>query len=114
MFTLTFSPLLERLRRAGFDALAYADDLAICNNKKDTLLKAIKIVEEWAIESKMTINHKKSGILYLRKNKRSDKQKAKFEEKKEYVEGYPINLQYKYLGVVFDETLRFEEHLAHI
>ena len=36
------------------------------------LKQAIKIVEKWVDEAKMKINKKKSGIIFLRKNRRKE------------------------------------------
>ena len=51
--------------------MAYADDLVIIGESKRQLRQAMKVINEWAIEAQMTINKKKSGIMYLRKNRRS-------------------------------------------
>ena len=32
----------------------------------------------------------------------------------EQIDGYPIVRKYKYLGVMFDEALKFDEHLTMI
>ena len=64
-------------------------------------------MEKWATTAKMKINKKKSGVMYIRKNERSEEGVRKFEEKGEQLLGYPIVREYKYLGVVFDEALKF-------
>ena len=74
----------------------------------------MKIVEKWTEIAKMKINKKKSGIIFLRHNKRSAANIEKFKEKNEKIRDYPINLEYKYLGVVFDEALKFDKHLDRI
>ena len=51
--------------------MAYADDLVIIGESKRQLRQALKVVNEWTEEAHMTINKKKSGIMYLRKNRRS-------------------------------------------
>ena len=57
------------------------------------------------MESKLTINKNKSGLLWLGKNRL-------FEEG-EY-EGYKIVKEYKYLGILLDKELTFEKHTDNI
>ena len=59
----------------------------------------------------MVINKKKSGIMYLRGRKRSEAQKTKFHEDNKKVLDIPVVMEYKYLGILFDETLKFDSHL---
>ena len=54
---------MDRLKKEGLHALAYADDLAVVGICKIKLLKAINIIEEWTEENKLIINKKKSGII---------------------------------------------------
>jgi len=49
----------------------------------------------------MKINKKKSGIIYLRYNRRSE---GRIDVNQTF-QGYPVVSKYKYLGVVFDEAL---------
>jgi len=73
LFLVVFNELIKELREAGFDVLAYADDLGIVGEGDKELTKAIEIVENWTIKARMTINKKKSGILFARKHKMSEK-----------------------------------------
>ena len=57
---------------------------------------------------------KKTGILFLRKRLRSEKEQEKFRRTKEEIKGYPITMEYKYLGIKFDETLKFKSHREYI
>ena len=50
--------------------MAYADDLAITGHGRIKAKKALKIVEKWGEEASMKINKKKSGIMFIRQNKR--------------------------------------------
>ena len=54
---------MVKLKEKGLHALAYADDLCILGICKTKLLDAINIVEEWALENKLIINKKKSGVI---------------------------------------------------
>ena len=66
------------------------------------LNRTIKAVEEWAEKNKMTINRKKSGIIFHKKRASTEKKKT------EYYKQYPIVRKYKYLGIMIDETMRFK------
>ena len=55
------------------ETFAYADDLAIHAFGNEKLIKAIRIVEEWAANNKMKINKKKSGIIIHKKRLRKGK-----------------------------------------
>src|SRR4051794_29241383 len=44
--------------------LFYADDLLVVCNTKDTLAKAIALIEDWCQRNGMTLNQKKSGITF--------------------------------------------------
>ena len=56
----------------------------------------------------MTINKKKSGIMMITKNRTAKKEEGDKWERQEEFEGYPIVENYKYLGIMFDSSLRFD------
>ena len=114
LFVITFNTLMQKLKKEGMDIFAYADDLVITQNGKIKMKKTTKIIEEWARNVEMQINKKKSAIMYIRKNKRGKKMIEKFEEQENNIHGYPLVREYKYLGIIFDETLTFENHLNKI
>jgi hypothetical protein len=58
-----FDDLMRKLKEEGFNAFAYADDLAVIGICKVKLLKAIDIIEAWADKNLLTINKKKSGVM---------------------------------------------------
>ena len=58
-----FNDLMEKLRKKGLHALAYADDLCVLGICKTNLIKAIDIIEEWTEKNKLIINKKKSGVI---------------------------------------------------
>ena len=72
------------------------------------LKRAIKEVEEWAIKNKMTINRKKSGIIFHKKRASTEKKKT------ELYKQFPIVRKYQYLGIMIDETMRFKFQLEHM
>ena len=101
-----FNDLLVRLEEEGYQAYAYADDLAIIGKERDSLEKAIKIVEKWTEDNQMRINKKKSGIIFFRKKK---KKIAEGEEGNQDILGYPILEYYKYLGIWIDYKMSFDK-----
>jgi len=56
LFLIAFNDLLTQLRKEGFEVLAYADDLVILGNTDERIPEAIRIVNLWTSEAKMTIN----------------------------------------------------------
>ena len=54
---------MTELRKNNISAFAYADDLVMVGICKANLLKAINIVEQWAMTNKIIINKKKSGVM---------------------------------------------------
>ena len=69
LFLIMFNDLLIELNYRGLLTYAYADDLAIVGKTKRSLLEAIKIVEDWTKRNLMTINKKKSGIMWFKRYK---------------------------------------------
>ena len=70
-----FNDLIETLHKKGFQVFAYADDLAITGKGRKGAEEAIEAVEEWTRSNRMTINKKKSGIIFIRKERRAKKSK---------------------------------------
>ena len=62
-----FNDLIEELDSNGFKIYAYADDLAVLSQSRVELSKAIKIIENWTERNKMTINKKKSGVIFFKR-----------------------------------------------
>jgi len=91
--------------------LCYADDVAIIFHSKEQLSWIIRNLENWTTQNKMTINKKKSGIMFGRKyvneSERSRNTDAKFN-------GYPIVEHYKFLGVTIAPNFSVKYHLENI
>ena len=64
-----FDDLLQKLHEKGYQIFAYADDLAVVGRGKYKLDEAIEIIEHWTVNNKMTINKKKSGIIFYKLKK---------------------------------------------
>ena len=71
LFNIYIDDLVRSLKEVSFEALAYADDVAvICKNRQE-LDKVIDLFESWAITNEIAVNKKKSGILVI-DNDRND------------------------------------------
>lgn len=79
----------------------YADDIAIFFENLDKLKLGIKIIKQWTEDNQMQINHKKSGIMFLRKKD--------YKEETELLK-YPIVTNYKFLGITMDYKLCLKDH----
>ena len=52
----------------------------------------------------MKINRKKSGIIfYLKKRKKIDPESTPM------VNGFPVKMEYKYLGIYLDQTMKLDK-----
>jgi hypothetical protein len=96
LFNIYIDSLIEALEKEGiFEVLAYADDLAVICSDEEELLRAMDVLDKWSMENEIMINKKKSGILIV------DCQKT---ERKE-IEGYPVKVNYKYLGIILNKAI---------
>ena len=83
----------------GVEAFAYADDIVIKVQGWIGLHTVIDELQEWCQTNEIEINRSKSGILEVRKDKRTPITKATV------LKGIPIVTEYKYLGVMVDDCL---------
>lgn len=60
------------------------------------------MVETWSSENDLQINKKKSAILQIRIDKRTPN------DEDEYIQGYPLKQEYKYLGIQIQEDLKLK------
>ena len=85
--------------------LMYADDVVLIAEDEKKLQRAIDILKDWCINWKLNVNLTKSQIVHFRKSR---KQLTKFR----FIFGdkeLQMVKKYKYLGIIFDETLNFTE-----
>lgn len=82
----------------------YADDLLAVGNRAQ-LTTAIEVIETWARERNMEVNHTKSGILSIDGDEFGTDGTML---------GYPIVKSYKYLGMIINGKLDLKDHLKQI
>jgi hypothetical protein len=106
------APLLKQLEKVTNCAMAYADDLAVTCISRVKLQEALKITEDWCLTTGMEINKDKSAIMRVRKDRRTKGIERGSGETK--IMGFPVLTQYKYLGVLIEDTLEVnKDSTAH-
>ena len=119
LFTLYMSPLGDLIRENGCHYTCYADDTQLYINigKDDTtaitqLTTCLDSIREWMAANMLKLNENKTEILYIQ---------SRF--KKPQVSATDINIggstvkfskSVRNLGVIFDEHMTMEAHIAHI
>ena len=104
LFNIYIDDLLDELEIICFCVLAYADDTVFMCENKDRLLEAIKVLEKWCDKNKIGVNKKKSGIIIINDDGTDVNN----------INGYPVVLEYKYLGVLINTKLSPKYHICHI
>ena len=80
------------------------------------LLKTWQTIWSWQLDNNMEVNKKKSGIM-IHKGKLKHTTSTTISGVKTYMHKkslIPIVDSYKYLGIVIDKHLNFQEHLSYI
>ena len=114
LFAIYINSLAKEIKELGLgidingnkvSILLYADDMVLIGKTEGEVQNMLNIMYSWCRKWRMNINIAKSNIIHFRHNKAPEtKQKFYFGEKE-------INLSksYKYLGVILDEHLTFQE-----
>lgn len=95
LFNIYIDDLITEIQSKCFEILAYADDLAVICKSPEELYSAMEILERWSMNNDIAINKNKSGILIIDQD-RGERLK---------INGYPLKLNYKYLGIKLDRQL---------
>ena len=103
LFDLYINDLIIELNKNAYEVLAYADDLAIIVEGRNSLSNIFNILEKWSKLNGIKVNKNKSGIMVIKG----------IEEEIE-IEGYPVITEYKYLGIMIDNKLRITKHIGNI
>ena len=121
LFLLYVNPLLEKLQKAGFVALMYADDLTILlegqtqEEMRPKAQQAIDIVTSWAKSVSMKINAEKCEGIVMTLSSHTKEDKADIPLK---IEGKKMNMcrmgekqVVKLLGMTLDNRFNTNEHM---
>ena len=95
--------LIITLNENAYEVLAYADDLSIIVEGRSSLDNIFNILDKWSLNNGIKINKLKNGIMFIKGN-----------ENDEYINGYPVIKEYKYLGIVIDNKLNIRKHICNI
>ena len=73
--------------------MAFADDIIVCTKGIENVKEITQQIQNWCTTNRLEVNHKKSGVMQIRKDRRT----PSGDEKE--INGYPIVQSYEYLGV---------------
>jgi len=104
LFNIYIDDLLIKMNNICYCALAFADDTVFVCEDKEQLLTVIKELENWCKANKIEINKKKSGIFITNDDGKDP----------DFIEDYPVVLEYKYLGVLLDTKISPTKHIFSI
>ena len=101
LFAIYINDLVQELNRDSV-CYAFADDLVVIAKGEFQLQRIINLTQQWSERNGIEINKAKSGIIQVRKDRRTPRPIAR-----SYM-GYPIVDEYKYLGVLIDSSLSLQ------
>jgi len=113
LFSIFINDLVKELNELslGIDingrnicSLMYADDIVIFSNTEQNLQSILDHADNWCKRWRVTINIQKSKVVHFR-NVRRQRSNFEFKMGNTVLEYTP---SYKYLGVIFDENLKFD------
>jgi ribonuclease HI len=123
LWSLALEPLLRILKAQNIFHIAYADDLIIGFRGKDAGVinyqanQALEMIANWGRDNKLTFSPTKTkAICFHRIRKYATADHTSLDLISLKMDGHKIELEpkLKYLGVVFDERLNWNEHLKYI
>lgn len=112
---LVIDGLLRLLRREGFACHGYADDIVIAIRGKfkatlcEVMQRALKTVEQWCAQHKLTVNPSKSNLMFFTRSRDNVLPTLP----KLFGETIPRSREVKHLGVILDEKLNWKPNLEH-
>ena len=106
LFALYINDLIAELNTSNI-CYAFADDLVIVAEGEFQLDQVIGITERWSERNGIEVNKAKSGIIQVRKDRRTPNPILRS------FRGYPLVDQYKYLGVMIDNSLSLRMELQN-
>jgi exonuclease III len=117
LFSIFFNGLIDLLREKGYGVkvvrrqicgLWYADDIVLLAESADELREMMVVVDEYCFKWRCSANAKKSGVMIVGE---APKNAPVFTLNGEIV---PIVETYKYLGVVFNSSWNWNDHVDYV
>lgn len=87
----------------GCEIRAYADDIVIVAHGEFKLAGVLTVVKDWCRRWRLEINKEKSGVMCIRKDRRTPDWCSQGTYR-----GYPVVASYKYLGITIEDTLTMD------
>ena len=115
LFSIYINDLANKLKETNYGIkigtqrvpiLLYADDIALMAEKEEDMQELLNILHIWCQKWKMNLNMTKTKFMVFR-NKNQELGDVKFHFGNQEINNCK---EYKYLGVYFDEHLKFEKH----
>jgi hypothetical protein len=115
-WNLQFNPLMDIKFMERTRVVAYVDDLLVAT--KGNSVRAVENyanvelgkIDGWSRRNKIHFNDKKSKVLLVTRRKRREDKCITL-----YLHNKPLEqvTQMKYLGIILDQTFRFQEHIKY-
>ena len=114
LFSLYINELVKEINNLNIDVnvgnravsmLLYADDMVLISNIEENLQIMLDTMYDWCSKWRLSVNRTKSQIIHFRRSK----QKVTNFVFKYGGQNLEIVKEYKYLGVIFDEHLKFTQ-----
>ena len=104
------------------DLALYADDTCLFTSSRDPKEIAkranedLSILSKWLKDNKLMVNPKKCEVMFMGTHQRLKKMQDMIEDCHFYIDGDEIQKveHCKYLGVIIDQNLSWNNHIAHI
>ncbi len=113
LFNIYLEPLLLLVHNSCkidmLDIFVYADDLMILCQDIEQLERCIDILNRWALDNNLPINHNKSGIIEFQARRGKNVSSGRSS-----IKNFPIVTEYKYLGCWINKRLTLKPQLDFI
>ena len=64
LFAIFYDTLLDKIENAKYFMCVYADDIVLAFHCKRDIKRAIKLIEDWASDYRMSFNQNKTKLLF--------------------------------------------------
>lgn len=121
LFSIFFNGLIKDLKEKGIGVevqrrlicgLWYADDTSLLTGSKRELSLALRCVDDFFFKWRLEANAKKSGVMIVA----GGEEESEDDEEPFLLGGeiVPVVERYKYLGIWFNKSWTWEDHIEHV